>query len=214
MASIPDGADLHLGCGGHRVKGRVNIDVRPTSATDVVADLTRPQIRSARSVVSHAFFEHLYRNDRLPHLRAICDALTPGGWVLYLGLPDFHEIARLYLDRAAGLVGPRFDLYHVYRYTHGDPEHVTGWWLEQLHKSLFDRDELERLLREAGFGSWEIANYAFQSEPYALNLAFYARRDDRASISYALDALREFGDQVNMSTLRWSTPGPAEADPG
>lgn len=214
LDSLPDGADLHLGCGGHRLEGRINIDVRPTSATDVVADLNRPRIRSAHSVVSHAFFEHLYRKDRAPHLQAIRQALTPDGWVLYLGLPDFGEVARLYLDGAAGLVGPRFDLYHVYRYTHGDPEHVTGWWLEQLHKSLFDRDEITGLLREAGFRSWVIANYAFKDESYALNLAFYARRDENASVPLALEALQEFADQVNAATLRWSEPVRAEATPG
>lgn len=208
---MAEAADLHLGCGDHRLGGRVNIDVRPTSATDVVTDLNRPRIRSARSVVSHAFFEHLYLNDRLPHLRAIREALTPDGWVLYLGLPDFQEIARLYLEGAPGLLGARFDLYHVYRYTHGDPEHVRGWWLEQLHKSLFDRQELDGLLREAGFGSWVIANYAFQSEPYALNLAFYARRDDRASETLARDALREFEGQVAIGSLRWAQAGDRDA---
>jgi predicted SAM-dependent methyltransferase len=206
LASIPDQADFHLGCGSHRIEGRVNIDVRATSATDIVADLNRPQLRSARSVVSHAFFEHLYRKDRLPHLEAVRQALSPDGWVLYLGLPDFHEIASLYLDGAPGILSSRFDLYHVYRYTHGDPEHVEGWWLEQLHKSLFDQDELEALLRGAGFGSWIIANYAFGAEPYALNLAFYARRDDMASAELALQALEEFPEQVNLDSVRWSEP--------
>jgi hypothetical protein len=28
LASIPDEADYHLGCGEHRIAGRVNIDVR------------------------------------------------------------------------------------------------------------------------------------------------------------------------------------------
>lgn len=184
----------------------MNIDARATSATDIVADLNRPRIRSARSVVSHAFFEHLYRDDRLPHLQAIRQALTPDGWILYLGLPDFREIARLYLDGAPGIVSSRFDLYHVYRYTHGDPEHVTGWWLEQLHKSLFDEDELDGLLRDAGFGSWVIGHYAFMSERYALNLAFYARRDDKISPELATEAIMEFSEQVNADSLRWSDP--------
>jgi predicted SAM-dependent methyltransferase len=86
----------------------VNIEVRATSATDVVADLNQPRLRSARSVVSHAFFEHLYRNDGLSHLPAIRQALTPDGWVLYLGLPDFQEIARLYLDDAPGIIFQSF----------------------------------------------------------------------------------------------------------
>jgi predicted SAM-dependent methyltransferase len=206
LASIPPQADFHLGCGDHRIEARVNIDVRPTSATDLVADLNRPRLPPARSVVSHAFFEHLYRNDRVPHLQAVREALTPDGWVLYLGLPDFREVARLYLEGAPGLVSERFDLYHVYRYTHGDPEHVVGWWREQLHKSLFDHDEVDALLRAAGFGSWMIANYAFVSEPHALNLGFYARNDENASMALATEAVGEFADQVNVGSLRWSAP--------
>jgi predicted SAM-dependent methyltransferase len=214
LASIPAEADYHLGCGDHRMNGRVNIDVRATSATDIVADLNRPRLGSARSVVSHAFFEHLYRNDRLPHLKAIREALTPDGWLLYLGLPDFREVARLYLDGAPGVVSDRFDLYHVYRFTHGDPEHVEGWWLAQLHKSLFDHDEVQALLRDAGFGSWVLANYAFRSEPHAMNLAFYARRDRSASVPLALDALSEFAEQVNHDSLRWSEPATTASPAG
>lgn len=209
LASVPDEADFHLGCGDDRINGRVNIDVRATSATDIVADLNRPRLGSARSVVSHAFFEHLYRNDRLPHLKAIREALTPDGWLLYLGLPDFHEVARLYLEGAPGVVSSRFDLYDVYRFTHGDPEHVEGWWLAQLHKSLFDHEEVQALLRDAGFGSWILANYAYKSEPHAINLAFYARRDGNASIALALQTLGEFSEQVNRDSLRWSEPATA-----
>jgi predicted SAM-dependent methyltransferase len=206
LESIPPGSDFHLGCGDHRIEGRVNVDVRPTSATDAVADLNRPRLPAARSVVSHAFFEHIYRDERIPHLRAVRDALVDDGWLLYLGLPDFREVARLYLEQAPGLISDRFDLYHVYRYTHGDPEAVVGWWLEQLHKSLFDHEEVGHLLREAGFGSWVTANYAFGSERHALNLAFYARRDGQASIALAQAALGEFAGQVNLETLRWSEP--------
>ena len=35
-------------------------------------------------------------------------------------------IARLYLAQAPGVLGERFDLFNVYRYTHGDPEASTA----------------------------------------------------------------------------------------
>jgi predicted SAM-dependent methyltransferase len=184
--------------------------VRATSATDIVADLNYPQLGTVRSVVSHAFFEHVYRNDRLPHLRAVKDALEPDGWMLCLGLPDFREIAQLYLERSEGNISPRFDLFEVYRYTHGDPEHAQGWWLAQLHKGLFDREELDRLLGDAGLGSWIIGNYAYVGEPHPVNLCFFARVDSSASIEDALDASREFPQVVDPAAVSWATkPGRA-----
>lgn len=62
------------------------------------------------------------------------------------------------------------------------------------------------MLSQAGFGSWVIANYAFAAEPYAINLAFYARRDERASVELARRALTEFAEQVNQESLRFSEP--------
>lgn len=203
LAALPVGSHFHLGCGDERLPDRINVDIRYTPGVDVVADLSRPRLRSAGSVVSHAFFEHVYRNDRESHLRALRDALVPNGWVLYMGLPDFRTIAGLYLGRAPGIIGPRFDLFNVYRYTHGDPEHAEGWWLAQLHKSLFDRDELETLLRASGFGSFVIANYAFKGEPHALNLAFYARRDGAADPEAALAELGRFSHYVDLHSVSW-----------
>jgi hypothetical protein len=49
-----------------------------------------------------------------------------------------------------------------------------------------------------------MANYAYRSEPHPLNLALYARRDDKASIALALRALGEFHDHVNAKSLRWA----------
>lgn len=120
-----------------------------------------------------------------------------------MGLPDFRTIARLYLEKVEGIIGDTFDLFNVYRYTHGDPEHAGDWWLAQLHKSLFDRAELDSLLRASGFNSWVVANYAFPGEPHALNLAFYARVDGMASEDLALCELQQFPQSVDVESIRW-----------
>src|SRR3954469_25955508 len=68
---------LHLGCGDDKLTGFVNLDYRLTGAVDVALDLNLPPL-AAESVAlaySHAFFEHLYRSSRLPHLRRIREAL-------------------------------------------------------------------------------------------------------------------------------------------
>jgi hypothetical protein len=45
------------------------------------------------------------------------------------------------LERRLCIVGPAFDLFNGYPYTHGDLESV-GWYMAQLHKGLFDYGDL------------------------------------------------------------------------
>src|SRR5438552_17766923 len=131
--------------------------------------------QSADGFFSHAFFEHLYRDSRVGHLRAARELLRPDGFLCYLGLPDFRRVAEMYLSRAPGIEGPIFDLHNVYRLTHGHPEMGGTDWLAQLHKSLFDVDEIDRLLRDAGFPSYVIFRYVFPGDPPGadLLLGFY-----------------------------------------
>jgi len=174
------GLKVHVGCGEDRLPGFVNMDCRLTSATDATMDLSELDIFAPGRVdcfFSNAFLEHLYRMQRLPHLRSVCRALDPArGFACYIGLPYFPNIAKFYLERAPGTAGPVFDLYNVYRYTHGDPEQAPDWWLEQLHKSLFDDQELETLLAAAGFASWAIFCYSFPGDynEMPINTGFYA----------------------------------------
>lgn len=170
----------HLGCGTEHLEGYVNADLRSTPEADLVLDLSEPRFPEGDSVdgiFSHAFFEHLRRDARVPHLKALHGALAPGGFVCYLGLPDFRRVAELYLAGGPGVVGPHFDLFNVYRYTHGDPEMFPeAGWEPQLHKSLFDVDEVELLLRGAGFASYAIFRYVYPGDPPGvdLTLGFYA----------------------------------------
>jgi hypothetical protein len=200
---------VHLGCGEERLPGFINIDCRATGAADYVADLSAPRYFAPGSVAifySNAFFEHLYRNSRLPHLREVVAALQPEGICCYIGLPYFRNIAKMYLEGAAGVVGERFDLYNVYRYTHGDPESAPAWWLEQLHKSLFDEQELIDLVSGAGFGSASLFTYCFVGEEgKPVNLGFFATRTVRDSATQHADCLRflsqHCGGKVLLDTV-------------
>jgi predicted SAM-dependent methyltransferase len=180
----------HLGCGEMRLAGYVNVDVRDTSAADITADLNRLDLpRRARGIFSHAFFEHLMRDARLPHLRAARKLLCRDGFVCYLGLPDFRAIAEQYVRRGEGITEPIFGLHDVYRYTHGDPEHVDGWYFEQLHKSLFDTQEAVRLLSRAGFAAFVVFNYLYPAERVAVTMGFYAVARPRSVAQLQEDCL-------------------------
>ena len=202
----------HMGCGEQRIEGYVGVDIRRTDVAEIVTDLNEPKLpegQLADVFFSHAFFEHLRRDSRATHLRALRDGLAPGGIACYIGLPDFRRIAELYLEGGPGVVGPTFDLYHVYRYTHGDPEHQADWWEAQLHKSLFDAAEVGRLLRDAGYASYVVFRYVFPGEHDALdlNLGFYASAEQRSTDELERDCrayLAEFdGRFVRLETLRF-----------
>lgn len=172
---------VHLGCNTMKFPGFINMDVRQTEATDIVHDCSDLSIFPDDSVLalfSHAFFEHLYREQRAPLLAEIRRVLQPMGWVFFAGIPDFEVIAKKYLEHAQGNVSPSFNLYEVYRYTHGDPEQHPEWWQAQLHKTLFDQNELRALLWQAGFTAPCIFRYAYHSEPNPVNLGFIANKSN------------------------------------
>ncbi len=200
---------LHLGCGDSKLPGFVNVDVRHTKAADVVMNLSELNlfVGNVDLLFSNAFFEHLFRDRRVPHLRSARRALSPEGCICYLGLPNFTVIARSYVEKGPGTFGPRFDLYNVYRYTHGDPEQAVGWYLEQLHKSLFDAEEVGTLLRESGFEHFRIFQYAYPDDahPVPVNLGFFATNQpaDGGLELRCREFLERFPDRVLMSTLEF-----------
>ena len=205
------GLRVHLGCGDDHQPDFVNIDARATPAADVIMDLNRPTFSpsSVSFAFSNAFFEHLYRDSRLPHLRTIYESLQDDGVCCYIGLPYFKNVAKYYLERAPGTAGPIFDLFNVYRYTHGDPEQAPAWWLGQLHKSLFDDAELTNLLNAAGFGAFVVFCYGYPGDAHELpvTMGFYAtklsppiaqvRKDCRAFLVRFADS------RIRLSTFAW-----------
>lgn len=172
---------VHLGCSGTRLSGFINVDLRPTRATDLVMDCSRLRPFPDRSVsllYSNAFFEHLYRPQQPVLMREAARALRDDGLLLFTGIPDFRGVARAYLERAEpGHVGPRFDLYEAYRYTHGDPDGAPGFWLAQLHKSLLDAETLSALARDAGFSNGVVFDYRWGTEPHRVTIGVAASRD-------------------------------------
>jgi hypothetical protein len=197
--------NLQVGAGTVELPGFRNVDVRPNKGVHIVDDatvLSSVQGGSVEILFGNAIFEHFYLGRHLAALRRWKDVLAPDGVIVMTGIPDFAVIARLYLEGAAGIVGERFDLFNVYRYTHGHPEHATRavsteWhpngsmppdgWIPQLHKCLMDAGYLRDLLGQTGLAG-TLFHYAFPREPHALNLGVIAAHSLLADAS--LDAIR------------------------
>ena len=136
----------------------------------------------------------------------------------YIGVPYLHETSRSSTSRKRRAPWARSSIcYNVYRYTHGDPEHQPAWWIGQLHKSLFDEDELTVLLRDAGFQSFVMFCYGYPGDDHELpvTMGFYA-----SGVAVPIEQQREecvrflgrFADQrIRLNTLVWLPA--AEAPP-
>jgi hypothetical protein len=186
---------IHVGAGEQALAGFVNVDIRPLPGVDLqghAGDLRRFADGTAELIFGHAFLEHLFVAHHPSVFREWQRVLAPDGALLVIGIPDFAAIARLYVSGAPGVVGPRFDLYNVYRYTHGIPEigaanvwsqwdpgrqpdQAPAGWLPQLHKGLFDTGYLYALADLTALDAAVFA-YAFPGEVHVLNLAMVAVR--------------------------------------
>ncbi|MDP8223606.1 MAG: hypothetical protein P9L99_09620 [Candidatus Lernaella stagnicola] len=162
---------LNLGCGGARFEGYFNVDIVPTVATDFVADIGDPYWLESdhfEEIRLDAVFEHLYRWQQKDFLAHVHRALQPGGRLVINWLPDFDVLIEAYRDKKPGIVGSTFDLFEVYRFSHGDPQPHNS--PQQLHKDLFTRDSILALLQEVGFEKIEVAHAAYKDETVALNM--------------------------------------------
>lgn len=215
---------LHLGSGSARIEGFINVDIRKEPEVDIIGHVgSLPTIKdgSVETIFGHAVFEHVFIGHQLATLREWKRVLAMNGRAIMLALPDFRMLADLYLKGARGIVGDRFDLQNVYRYTHGEPEHSSQpvwpvWqpspgddapagWVPQVHKSLFDAGYLHDLLKQAGFSAL-VFNYAYPGEEHPVNLGFIAtlsplKGDPLAGIRDSLACVPGVERWINKETI-------------
>lgn len=199
---------LHIGCGDIKINGFINIDARATTATDITYNSSKLSIfpdKTFSILFSNAFFEHLYKNQRVEHMKEVFRILKKGGMFLYLGMPDFKVVIDAYLSKSPGILFPQFNLNEVYRYTHGNPEQAEGWWLEQLHKSLFDRETIIQILESSGFKHYIVFDYSFRDEKIALNigvLGFKHKPKNTINTTWLKILIEKYSNDVNLNSIK------------
>lgn len=193
---------IHLGCGETRLVGAINVDARATRATDIRHDCTSLKLfpdNHFSGVVSNAFWEHVFLDARQHVVDEVHRVLTGGGFALFLGIPDFERIAKAYLKKEQGITAKSFDLSQVYRFTHGEPESTPTWWLENLHKSLFDVDTVFSILCSSGFRSWIIFRYSYGNEVVPGQLGFLAYKKQEISSEFMKVQLEKLLCQFHLN---------------
>ncbi len=152
--SLPDHAKVQLGCGEHRFDGWVNIDINRAVNPDVRLDLRAgfpAPTESAAFVFSEHVFEHLTLDDGR-RIFVDCHAALEQGGVMRIAMPDLHYIVERYMEgRHEGEGGPEAQRDANYRRI-DSPALLLNYALRSWgHRYLYDFDELDLRLRQAGF---------------------------------------------------------------
>lgn len=142
------GLKLHLGSGTVRLDGWVNVDreARADLALDVRHALPFPD-GAARLIYHEHLMEHLTLDEGRRCLRDWFRLLEPGG-TLRIATPDLAYVVERYQGDwrdQAWLALPEYGFIE----TRAEMMNVAFRWWD--HKYLYDGEELERRLREAGF---------------------------------------------------------------
>ena len=170
---MPNALRLNLGSGHVRLEGFVNVDVDPQGA-DVAALIDALPFANgtvetlyASHVLEH-YLEGPPRRTVAALLRSWCDLLAPGG-VIYIAVPDFEALARIYADpRGAPSVRAT-----VLAAVFGGQR--NEW---DLHYAGYCCEKLTGLLTEAGFNEVttfepfanDETRHAIGGQPISLNL--------------------------------------------
>lgn len=151
------GLKLHLGCGTVRLDGWVNIDLAsrarelatpPDLSVDVRHELPFPN-GSARLIYHEHLMEHLTIEEGTRCLRDWLRVLEPDG-VLRIATPDLEYLVERYRGAWRDQAWLGLPEYAFIR-TRAEMLNVALRWWD--HRYVYDGEELERRMREAGFGT-------------------------------------------------------------
>jgi len=143
---------LHIGCGAVKLAGWINIDESPhPGVTDLHLDIAQglPYHENSCSLIHHEhFLEHLSAEAGLNFLKECYRVLKSGG-VMRIAMPSLDLIIeKSYLGNWKDQDWLKWPEYQFIQ-TRAEMLNISfRWW---GHQWLYDREELHRRLREAGF---------------------------------------------------------------
>ncbi|MDO8666747.1 MAG: methyltransferase domain-containing protein [Gemmatimonadales bacterium] len=174
------GLKLHLGSGTVRLDGWINIDLE--TEADLNLDLREglPFLAgAARLIYNEHVIEHITVDEGRRCLADWYRVLEPGG-VLRIATPDLEYVVERYHDAWRDQAWLQLPEYAFIK-TRAEMMNVSfRWW---GHQYLYDGEELERRLRDAGFSSVRRCGYG---ESTVAELAGLETRPDSKLIMEAV----------------------------
>jgi predicted SAM-dependent methyltransferase len=160
---------LHVGCGGVKFEGWVNVDAN-SSVADISWDLTCgipcPD-HSCELIYHEHFLEHLSVEAAVAFLQECYRALQPGG-IMRIAMPDLQYVIEKYSSE--NWQDQDWLTWEDYRFIKTRAEMLNialRWW---GHQWLYDREELHRRLTEAGFNQIDDVTWRESTTPALKNL--------------------------------------------
>jgi predicted SAM-dependent methyltransferase len=141
----------NVGCGQEPFQGWANIDLESNSRADIIWDVTDGLPfgnDSCAFIYCEHFLEHLPVQDGLRFLTECHRCLQKGG-VVRTGMPSAEELVRNYYENDWAKQ-PWLEKYG-FAWIKTRAEYINICFREWGHQWLYDLEELERRLREAGF---------------------------------------------------------------
>ena len=142
---------LHVGCGENYFDGWINVDI-DSSKADIFHDLAKPlwfYDNTVDFIYSEHFIEHIGINHAQNMFKEFYRVLKPGG-ILRIATLDLDYLVKKYVS-ASWKDQDWIETYN-YQWIQTRAEMLNVCFREWGHQYLYDAEELERRLREVGFG--------------------------------------------------------------
>jgi predicted SAM-dependent methyltransferase len=159
LRRLPTPLMVNIGCGNEPFTGWVNLDLDPKARADIVWDITDglPFGNGTCSFIySEHFVEHIPVREGVRFMKECRRVLRDGG-VVRIAMPSVAEPIRQYHEN--DWAGKPWMEKYGYTWIKTRAEFINIAFREWGHQWLYDFEELDRRLREAGFGRIESARW-------------------------------------------------------
>ncbi len=156
---------VNVGCGNEPFPGWINLDLDPATPADILWDLTDGLLfpdDSCAFIYSEHFLEHIPVQQGVRFLSECRRSLQPGG-IVRIGVPCVQDVVRQYYEN----IWPKQPWLEKYGYSwiKTRAECINISFRDWAHQWLYDLEELDRRLREAGFSRIESAGWGESKYP-------------------------------------------------
>jgi predicted SAM-dependent methyltransferase len=156
---------VNVGCGNEPFPGWINLDLDPATRADIQWDVTDglpfPD-ESCAFVYSEHFLEHIPVQQGVWFLTECRRSLQPGG-IVRIGMPCVHDVVRQYYENI--WANQPWLKKYGYSWIKTRAEYINIGFRDWGHQWLYDSEELDRRLREAGFSRIESVSWGESKYP-------------------------------------------------